>query len=188
MLYLAQEFTMDRNNSNNKKIMFILAQNNFCDAEYHQSRAVFESFGIECKVASSELSTAIGMEGSFVEPDIVISKIIIKDYNALCLIGGVGCTEYWHDKLVHNITVEAHKGGLLLCAICLAPVILANAGLLKGIRATAYPSAASYIERKGADYSPKSVEIEKNIITANGPEAADLFAQKVCDKLMRKIV
>jgi protease I len=172
----------------NKKILIIISQHNFCDEEYHTSKKVFESFGIKCQVASSELSTAIGMEGSLVEPDTIISKIIIKDYNALCLIGGVGCTKYWHDKFVHNIAVEAHKEGLLLCAICLAPVILANAGLLKGIRATAYPSAASYIERKGADYSPKSVEIEKNIITANGPEAADLFAQKVCDKLMREIV
>jgi protease I len=178
---------MDRKNSNSKKIIILIAQNNFCDAEYIQARSIFESYRMKCKVASSDLSTARGMEGTAVDPDILISKIILKDYDALCLIGGVGCTEYWHDKSVHSIVVEANKRGLLLCAICLAPVILANAGLLKGIRATAYPSAASYIQRKGANYSPRSVEIEKNIITANGPEAADLFAQKVCDKLIHKI-
>jgi protease I len=173
-------------NKNGNKIVFILAHNNFCDEEYHKSRAIFESYGIKCKVASSELSAAVGMEGSFVEPDFQMSKINVNDYNAICLIGGVGCTEYWHNKLVHNIVSEANKDGLLLCAICLAPVILANAGLLNGIRATAYPSAASYIERKGANYSNKSVEIEKNIITANGPEAAEVFAQKVCNILMRE--
>jgi len=85
---------MNRNNNNYKKIMFILAQNNFCDVEYHQSRSVFESCGIKCKVASSERNTAIGMEGSFVEPDFQIDKIIIIDYDALCLIGGVGCNVY----------------------------------------------------------------------------------------------
>jgi protease I len=124
------------------------------------------------------------MEGSRVEPDILITKIIIKEFNALCFIGGVGCTEYWHDKLIHNIVVEANNKGLLLGAICLAPVILANAGLLNGVRATSYPSAATYIERKGANYSSGSVEIAGNIITAHGPEAAELFAQKMVKALL----
>jgi protease I len=173
-------------NSNSKKIIIIVAQNNFCDAEYHQSRSIFESFGIQCKVASSELSTAIGMEGSYVQPDLIIHKIDIKNYNAFCLIGGVGCTEYWHDKSVHKIAVQAYEEGLLLCAICLAPIILANAGLLKGIYTSVYPSAASYITRKGAYFSGKSVEVAKNIITANGPESAKLFAQTISKLLIRR--
>ena len=173
-------------NKSGYKIIFILAHNNFCDAEYHRSRAVFELAGITCKVASSELTTAVGMEGSFVEPDIQTTKINVKDFNAICLVGGVGCSEYWHNKLVHSIVVEANRKGLLLCAICLAPIILANAGLLNGVRATVYPSAASYIERKGAKYSKKFVEVEKNIITAEGPEAAEAFAQKVCNILIQK--
>ena len=173
-------------NRRGDKIIFILAHKNFCDAEYHKSKAVFESVGIECKVASSYLSTAIGMEGSVVEPDIQTSKINVNHFNAICLIGGVGCSEYWHDRLIHNIVAKANKKGLLLCAICLAPIILANAGLLKGVCATVYPSAASYIKRKGAKYSNKSVEIAKNIITANGPEAAEAFAQKACNILMQK--
>ena len=168
----------------NKKILIIISQRNFCDEEYHKTRAILESFNITCKVASSELSTAVGMEGSIVKPDIPIRKINPNKFDALCLIGGVGCTVYWHDRRVHNLVVEANKDGLLLCAICLTPVILANAGLLKGVRATAYPSAAKYMERKGADYSHKLVEIEKNIITANGLEAAEAFARRINDILM----
>jgi len=177
---------MDTKNSDIKKIIIILAQNNFCDAEYHQSRSIFESFGLQCKVASSKLSTALGMEGSHVEPDCLIRKIIITEYNALCLIGGVGCTEYWHDKSVHNIAVEANKRGLLLGAICLAPIILANAGLLEGVCASVYPSAASYIIRKGGYFSEKPVEVKNNIITANGPESAELFAQTISKLLLQK--
>jgi protease I len=173
-------------NKSGYNILFIIAHNNFCDEEYHKSRAVFESFGFKCKVASSKLNPAVGMEGLSVKPDLQIRNIRVKKYNALCLIGGVGCIEYWHNKMVHNLIIEANNDGLLLCAICLAPVILANAGLLKGVRVTAYPSAASYMERKGADYSHKSVEIEKNIITANGPDAAEVFARKVSDILMRE--
>jgi protease I len=169
---------------NSKKIIFLLAQKNFCDAEYHQSRSVFESFGFRCVTASSKKSAAVGMEGSCVQPDLIIHKIDIKNYHAICLIGGVGCTEYWHDKSVHTISVEADKRGLLLGAICLAPIILANAGLLEGVSAAVYPSAASYITRKGAYFSGKSVEVEKNIITANGPESAELFAQTISKLLL----
>jgi protease I len=179
---------MSNDSCKNNKIIFLLSQRNFCDEEYRKTRTIFESFGSKCKVASSKLNPAVGMEGSFVKPDFQISNINVKDYSAICLIGGVGCTVYWHDKVVHNLVIEANKEGLLLAAICLAPVILANAGLLRGVRATAYHTAASYIERKGAIYSYLSVENEKNIITANGPEAAEVFARKVSDILMRKTV
>ena len=167
-----------------KKVIIILSQRNFCDEEYQKSRAVFESSGINCSVASSVSSQVEGMEGLFVKPDLKIKNVNVKNYNALCLIGGVGCTEYWHDKMVHNIASQAWKAGILIGAICLAPIILANAGLLKGKCATVYPSAASYIERRGVKYSSKSVEIENKIITANGPEVADLFARKICEILM----
>jgi len=168
---------------NGKKVIIILSQHNFCDEEYQKSRAVFESSGINCSVASSVSSEVEGMEGLFVKPDLKISNVNIKNYNALCLIGGVGCTEYWHDKMVHNIAIQAWKAGILIGAICLAPIILANAGLLKGKRATAYYSASSYIEKRGVKYSCKPIEIEKNIITANGPEVAEAFARKMIEIL-----
>jgi len=171
-----------------KRIIIILSARNFCDEEYHKSRLVFESFGIKCSVAASELSGCTGMEGTCVKPDLLVKDINVYKCNALCFIGGVGSTAYWHDKAVHNIAISANKAGLLLGAICLAPVILANAGLLRGVHATAYPSAANSIRRRGARYSKKSVEIDNNIITANGPEAAFVFAQNISKLLLQETV
>jgi protease I len=74
---------------------------------------------------------------------------------------------------------EANRAGKVVSAICLAPVTLANAGLLEGKRATAYPSAESFLKWKGAIYTGNAVEVEGNIVTANGPEAAEEFAQAV---------
>ena len=169
-----------------KKIIIIISQRNFCDEEYHIIRTIFESFGIKCEVASSDLSPAIGMEGSLVQPDIQIRKIKTNRCDALCFIGGVGCTVYWHDTEVQNLILAANEAGLHLGAICLAPVILANTGLLKGKRATAYPSAKSYLKMKGILYSDNPVETEKNIVTAKMPEAAEAFALKICSMLARK--
>jgi protease I len=114
----------------------------------------------------------------------MLRDIKMHDYDGICFIGGVGCIQYWHDKEVHNLAVGASRAGSLLGAICLAPVILANAGLLKGKRVTGYPSAKSYLKKKGAIYSGIMVEADSNIVTAKDPEAAKAFALKICEILM----
>jgi protease I len=167
-----------------KKILMIVSNRNFCDEEYYTSRAVFESVGINCMVASSEEFAAVGMEGSVVKPDLHIKNIKLKGFDALCFIGGVGCTEYWHDKDLHQLVLRANESGLLICAICLAPVILANAGLFKNKCVTSYPSAKSYIKKKGALHIGNTVETDENIITAKDPEAAEEFAHKICEMLV----
>jgi protease I len=166
-----------------KKVLMIISRNKFCDEEYQSSRKILEAFGIICKVASLTLSPAKGLDGTIVVPDYQIKNLDLQVYNAFLLIGGVGCREYWHNKSVHALLNNAHSNGKLLCAICLAPVILANAGLLKGKRATAHPSAAEYLKYKGVKYSSEAVEFERNIITANGPEATEKFANKINDLL-----
>jgi protease I len=100
-------------------------------------------------------------------------------------VGGVGSNTYWHDETVHNLAKEANHAGKVVSAICLAPVTLANAGLLKGKTATAYPSAESYLKWKGATYTGNSVEIAGNIVTAKGPEAAEEFARAVARLLVK---
>jgi protease I len=166
-----------------KKVLMIVSTRNFCDEEYYTCRAVFESAGLDCAVASSEEFAAVGMEGSLVKPDLHIKNITLEWCDALCFIGGVGCTEYWHDKEVHQLALRANRAGLLICAICLAPVILANAGLLKNKCVTAYPSAKRYLKKKGVIYIGNSVETDENIITAKNPEAAEEFAHKICEML-----
>ena len=71
----------------------------------------------------------------------------------------------------------------MICAICLAPVTLANAGLLKNIKVTGYNAAGKYLSSKGAIYTGKSVEISDKIITACDPEASKEFAQAIADSL-----
>ncbi len=162
-----------------KKVLMIISRNKFCDEEYVSSRQTLEKFGIKCEVASSTLCPAIGLDGTIVFPDYQIRNLDSQVYDAFLLVGGVGCREYWHDKFVHTLLNNAYSSGKLVCAICLAPVILANAGLLKGKRATAHPSAIDYLKFKGVKYSTGPVELERNIITANGPEATEKFADKI---------
>ena len=66
----------------------------------------------------------------------------------------------------------------VVAAICLAPVVLARAGILKGKKATYFNSPVSFREMKagGAVLVDKAVVTDGRIVTANGPAAAAEFA------------
>jgi len=81
--------------------------------------------------------------------------------------------------------VRAHKLGKVIGAICIAPVTLANAGLLKGRKATVWASEKARIETKGAIYTGADVQVDDNIVTANGPNAAKAFGEALL-KLLAK--
>jgi protease I len=167
-----------------KNILLVISPRGFCDEEYFVTRSILESSGMICNVASSNPISVVSMEGASVQPDIDLYAVKVENYDAICFIGGVGCTAYWHDKNVHNIIKKAHKYRILLAAICLAPVILANAGLLTGKYATAYPSARQYLKKRGVICSDRSVEVENDIVTARDPAAARAFALKICNELI----
>jgi len=162
-----------------KKILFILPPRRFQDEEYQTPRTFFDECGAQVTVASSSLAPAKGMLGAVVAPDASVQDLKAADFDAVLLVGGVGCSAFWHHEAVHNLVKEANHAGKVVSAICLAPVTLANAGLLQGKLATAYPSAENYLKWKGATYAGNSVEVAGNIVTASGPEAAEEFAQAI---------
>jgi protease I len=80
-----------------------------------------------------------------------------------------------------NLASSARDQDVIVGAICLAPKILANAGILEGKNATVFPDSESiaYLESKGATYTEEEVPRDGNIITASGPEASEAFADAV---------
>lgn len=162
-----------------RKILVILPPRRFRDEEYQEPKALFDRSGARVTVASSSLAPATGMLGAVVTPDALLEDVKATDFDAVLLVGGIGSNAFWHRETVHNLVREASDAGKVVSAICLAPVTLANAGLLEGKSATAYPSAQGYLTWKGATYTGKSVEVAGNIITAKGPEAAEEFARAV---------
>ena len=174
-----------------KKVLMIIASSNFRDEEYLVPQGIFKSQGIEVVTASSSLEISRGVLGAKVKPDIIITQVKVADYDAICFIGGSGCVEYWENKTAHNIAREAVAQNKVLAAICSAPVTLANAGVLKGKKATVFLSDAGKLKAKGVNYTGSEVEIDGNndasiIVTGNGPQAAEKFAQAIINLLNQK--
>jgi protease I len=169
-----------------KKIVMIIASNNFRDEELLKPRDVLSKMGASITIASSSLSIAKGMLGAQVKPDILIRDVNVDDYDAIVFIGGAGAHEYFTNATAHMIAKEAFSKGKILCAICIAPSTLANAGVLEGKKATCFSSEAANLKRKGANYTGKDVEIDGHIITGSGPSAAEKFGLAIAQALAQK--
>lgn len=169
-----------------KKALLIIASQKFRDEEFLQPKKILEDGGVEVTVASSSLATATGMLGARVKPDILLEDVNVDDYDAVVFVGGNGASEYWNDPLAHSIAQEAERKGKLLCAICIAPVTLANAGLLESKRATVFGSEIDKIKARGAVYTGAGVERDGRIITGQGPKYASDFGKAILEALRQE--
>ena len=166
-----------------KKAVMIVAYDMFRDEEYAEPKAVLEKAGFQITTASSKLGEATGRFGLKAKVNLTLDQVNAEDYDAVLFIGGPGSHGYYQDPLAHRIAQEAVKQGKLLGAICAAPGILANAGVLKGKKATVHEGDIDTVVRGGANYTGQGVEIDGKIITATGPSTAKAWGEAVVQAL-----
>ena len=166
-----------------KKVLMIIAPENFRDEEYKEPRRILEGKGCRVTVASTRTKPAKGMLGMTVTPDITIDKVKAADFDAVIFVGGYGAETYYQDERAHALAADTAKSGKPLAAICVAPTILANAGLLKGKAATVWESQSKALVAGGAKYTGKPVERDGLIVTADGPASAVKFGEEIARAL-----
>ncbi|MBI5207541.1 MAG: DJ-1/PfpI family protein [Candidatus Firestonebacteria bacterium] len=166
----------------NKKVLFIIANNNFRDEELFFPREILQNAGAEIFISSSVLTPASGLKGSKIDIDLTIDTVVPNKFDAVIFVGG-GAREYFSNRIAHKIAQDTIKAGKILGAICIAPVILANSGVLKNKRATVFKSEIETIKKLNIIYDENKVVEDGNIITASGPEAAKEFGEAIKNKL-----
>jgi len=164
----------------------IIAPKNFRDEEYFQTKEVLESDGIDVTTASKHSGEITGMLGKTATPDITLEQVNVDDYDAVIFVGGTGAAEYFNDSQAISIAKAAAEKGKIIAAICIAPSILANAGLLESKNATSYPSEQENLESKGANYTGEDVTRDGKIITGAGPTAAEQFGREIAKALQEE--
>lgn len=93
------------------------------------------------------------------------------DADMLLLPGGMpGAANLRQHEGVCQALIDHAAKGRRIGAICAAPFILGELGLLNGLRATCYPGFESHL--LGAEYTAALVTVDGNITTGEGPAAA----------------
>jgi protease I len=164
-------------------VLLVIASNDFRDEEYREPAQALARAMAGVVIASSSKEPAVGMFGGSVTPDLLLTDVDVSNYAAVIFVGGSGASEYFKDAAAHKIAQDAVEQGKLACAICIAPSTLANAGVLKGKKATCFASEKANLEAKGAKVVKENVVRDGKIITADGPDSSAAFAKTICEAL-----
>ena len=161
------------------KVLIVVAPEKFRDEEYTVPAAALQKAGIGYDIASKKRGVCTGMLGTKVNATLSFEEVDPKSYDGIVIVGGSGAQIHlWDDDLLGEMVKYFQASAKVVAAICLAPVVLARAGILKGKKATYFNSPVSFREMRagGAVLVDKAVVNDARIITANGPAAAAEFA------------
>jgi protease I len=166
-----------------KKVVMIIAPEQFRDEEYFKPKEIFERAGMSVVTASAVKGACRGKLGGAAVSEMLVADIDPAQFDAVVFVGGGGAARYIDDPDALALAQNAYGQGKLVAAICVAPLILAAAGILIGKKATVFESDAPELSEAGALYTAKDVEIDGKIITGAGPFAATKFGEAVVKAL-----
>ena len=131
--------------------------------------------GLEVTVAGLQPDQVTGSHGITIVPDVLYVDVDPDDYDCLVLPGGQPGTDNLKvNPQVLQTVKKYYQENKLIAAICAAPTILAEAGILQDKKVTSYPAESDVF--KSSDYQELSVVKDGMIVTSRGVGTAIEFA------------
>lgn len=122
--------------------------------------------GVEVTTAAlAEGIHVTGRSGITAHADTTLAAVLGRDFDLLFLPGGAGVKHLRADARVGNLVLKQHAAGRWLAAICAAPTVLHDCGLLVGRRYTAHFSVADELP---AILAAEKVVTDGKITTSRG--------------------
>ena len=138
--------------------------------------------GIEVKTVGVTGELVASSCGVSVAADMIIDDFDFYDVEAIVLPGGMpGTLNLEANPTVQQTIDNAVNIGVPVCAICAAPSILGNKGLLENKEATCFPGFEEKLT--GAELSDEYVVTDGNFITARGAGVCIDFGLEIVKKL-----
>lgn len=165
----------------------VLLKEGYEETEALLSADILRRAGIRCDLISmEETKTVISSHHFRVEADRMFADNL-DDYDMIICPGGLpGATNLQSDQRVLNLIRKFDEDpNKWVAAICAAPIVLASAGILKGKKATCYPSEEfiEQLKNAGADFQEEIVVKDGHIITSRGPATAFAFGYALVEAL-----
>ncbi|MCM1283074.1 MAG: DJ-1/PfpI family protein [Muribaculaceae bacterium] len=135
--------------------------------------------GIETEMISiADNALVTGSHGIAFQADTTKRQADFGSYDGLVLPGGMpGTLKLGADDTVLAMIRSFASEGKLVAAICAAPGVLGQEGLLNGKKATCHPGFEEKLD--GASFLAEPVVVDGNIITSRGMGTAVAFALEI---------
>ena len=161
--------------------VLIMATDRFEESELFEPLERLVEAGARVSLASLSLEpfqgTVIDEPGRSIAPDLTIDSVEEGDYDALLLPGGVGNPDRLRMEPRAVAIVRAFDlAGKPVAAICHGPWLLVEADILRGRRATSWPSIRTDLRNAGATVVDEAVVVDGNLITSRKPDDVAPFS------------
>lgn len=144
---------------------------------------------IEVVTAGLAPGEVTGSHGIPIVPDTDMASVLDAPFDMVALPGGMpGAGNLAADARVLQLVRRLAESGQITAAICAAPGVLAEAGLLSGKRATSFPGFLNPANAPGTVLLEDAVVEDGGIITSRGPGTAMDFALALIERLEGKPV
>ena len=171
-----------------KSKVAILSTNGFEQSELFQPKEALEAAGATVHVVSPEAGSIKGWKdgdwGDSVKVDVLLKDARMEDYDALVLPGGQMNPDVL--RTIPEAVAFAKSffdAGKQLAAICHAPWLLVEAGIVSGLSLTSYKSIKTDIVNAGGKWTDKAVVADKGVITSRDPGDLEAFSNKLIEQI-----
>ena len=122
--------------------------------------------------------------GKTVPVDRTLSEVSVAEYDALVLPGGQINPDLLRvEDAAISFVRDFVSSGKIVAAICHAPWILIEAGVVEGREMTSYKSIRTDLRNAGANVVDKQVAVSNGIITSRNPDDLDAFVAKIVEEV-----
>jgi protease I len=166
----------------------IIVENGVEESEFIDSKNILEQAGIKTTVISSQRNEvrawSKGEWSNTYSVDLPLQEAHAEDYDALLLPGGViNADRLRVQQGAIALIKQFNKQEKPIAAICHAPWLLIDAGLIVGKTITSWPSLQIDIRNSGARWIDQAAVVEGNIITSRNPNDVPAFTEALLTML-----
>ncbi len=169
------------------KKVAILVTDGFEQVEMTEPRKSLEESGATTHLISPGNGKVKGWNhtewGDEFDVDVALDTASPSKYDALLLPGGVmnPDTLRQNEKAVKFVQ-DFFANGKPVAAICHAPLMLIEAGVVRGRKLTSYPSIKTDLKNAGADWVDEEVVTENGLVTSRKPDDIPAFNRKMIEE------
>ncbi|MGD9118192.1 MAG: type 1 glutamine amidotransferase domain-containing protein [Dehalococcoidia bacterium] len=167
------------------KRIAILAEDDFEDSELIEPLRSMKNAGARVViVGTGSRKSYRGKRGNAsVSVDTTADKVKVEDFAAIIIPGGYAPDKMRRDPSMVELVKKAYELGKVIAAICHGPQLLISANVVRGRKATSWPSIAVDLENAGAEWVDAPVVQDGNLITARKPADLPRFNKAIIEAL-----